>query len=79
MREPRTGVSHRHWQGVCHRCGWSGAVSRVGLRDRRRFGGGMAFGRLCDDCANTLLGLPQVQVKAPSPSRMEPLHHPRVA
>jgi hypothetical protein len=79
MREPPAGVSQRHWHGVCHRCGWSGAVSRVGLRSRRKLGTGMAFGRLCDDCVTALAGQPQVKVGIPSQPRLEQLRHPRVA
>ena len=48
----------RHRFGVCHRCGWKGLVSRVGREDHRQIGMGRAFGRLCDDCFDALLGAP---------------------
>jgi hypothetical protein len=45
----------RHRFGVCHRCGWKALVSRVGREEHLRIGTGRAFGRLCDDCFDTLL------------------------
>jgi hypothetical protein len=47
--------------GVCHRCGWTGLVSRVGREDRRRIGMGRALGRLCDDCFVDLLAAPSAE------------------
>ena len=43
--------------GVCHRCGWSGPVTRIGRADRRRMRTGRAFGRLCSDCVDDLLDI----------------------
>lgn len=51
----------RHRFGVCHRCGWKALVSRVGREDHVRIGAGRDFGRLCDDCFETLLGARSVQ------------------
>ena len=56
MSRPAAGRRHgRHRFGVCHRCGWKAFVSRVGREDHLRIGTGRAFGRLCDDCYDTLL------------------------
>ncbi len=49
------GRMRKHRFGVCHRCGWTGPVSRVGRGQRRCMGTGRAFGRLCDDCIESLL------------------------
>jgi hypothetical protein len=51
----------RHRFGVCHRCGWTALVSKVGREDHRRIGIGRAFGRLCDDCFDDLLGAPSAE------------------
>ncbi len=42
--------------GTCHRCGWKGAVTRVGRHDRKRLNTGRTFGRLCEECVSDLLG-----------------------
>jgi hypothetical protein len=42
--------------GVCHRCGWSGLVGKVGRRDSGRITSGAANGRLCHECATDLVG-----------------------
>jgi hypothetical protein len=41
--------------GACHRCGWSGAVAKVGRRERRLLKSGHEFGRLCDECVGDLI------------------------
>jgi hypothetical protein len=51
----------RHRFGVCHRCGWTTLVSRVGRDDHRHSGMGRTFGRLCDDCFDALLGARPVE------------------
>jgi hypothetical protein len=79
MRERRAGMSQGQRHGVCHRCGWSGVVSRVGLQERRKLGTGMAFGRLCGDCVNVLTSGPQVQVGVPSQPSLQPIRHSRFA
>jgi hypothetical protein len=61
----------RHRFGVCHRCGWKALVSRVGREDHLRIGTGRAFGRLCDECFDTLLGARSIQeVAATAPERV---------
>jgi hypothetical protein len=55
-RRPR-----KHRFGVCHRCGWSGSVSRVRREDHRQIGTGRAFRRLCDDCFDAVLGAPSAE------------------
>ncbi len=47
--------THRHRQGVCHRCGWRGSVSKVGRRRRAQFRTSQVYGRLCDECVEDLL------------------------
>jgi hypothetical protein len=44
--------------GTCHRCGWKGMVGKVGWRDRRRAASPIpfAFGWLCDECADEVIG-----------------------
>lgn len=54
--EIRSEGGRAHRPGVCHRCGWNGSVCRVTRGDRRRMKTGRAFGRLCDQCAEALLG-----------------------
>jgi hypothetical protein len=44
----------RQRQGVCHRCGWPGAVGVVGRSARRRLRTGHQFGRLCHECVDDL-------------------------
>ncbi len=53
---PARGRPRKHRPGVCHRCGWSGPVSKVRRADRRRTGTGRAFGRLCEECFGVLFG-----------------------
>ncbi len=45
----------RHRDGVCHRCGWSGSVAKVGRRLRAHFRTSQVYGRLCDECVQDLL------------------------
>ena len=47
--------SGRRRPGVCHRCGWTGSVSKVNRADRKRLKSGRSFGRLCDECIDELL------------------------
>ena len=51
----QTGRPHKQRPGVCHRCGWTGPVSKVGRVDRKRLKAGKSFGRLCDECIDDLL------------------------
>lgn len=46
----------RSRHGVCHRCGWRGMVARPRRQDRKRLRTRRAFGRMCDDCQNELIG-----------------------
>jgi len=41
--------------GVCHRCGWSGYVTKFRRRDRKLVGIGRTYGRLCQQCFDELL------------------------
>jgi len=45
----------RRRPGVCHRCGWTGPVSKVRRVDRKSLKTGRTFGRLCDECIDDLL------------------------
>jgi hypothetical protein len=45
---------HAH-HGVCHRCGWRGAVAKVRRRDRKMLQTGRSFGYLCRECTDDLL------------------------
>ena len=45
---------HPH-HGLCHRCGWRGAVAKVRRRDRKLLQTGRSFGYLCRECADDLL------------------------
>jgi hypothetical protein len=38
--------------GVCHRCGWTQSVSKVGRIDRHRLS--TSFRRLCNECLEDL-------------------------
>jgi hypothetical protein len=40
--------------GVCRRCGWNGDVSQIPLTDLRHLRSAVAFGQICDDCADDL-------------------------
>jgi hypothetical protein len=40
--------------GVCHRCGWDGAVSKVSRKARRVLNSDQKYGRLCDECISDL-------------------------
>ena len=51
-----------HWtkkakvrDGVCHRCGWSGRVARIGRHQRKILKFDRAYSFLCADCVNDLL------------------------
>lgn len=61
--------SKRVRPGVCHRCGWSGPVSKVRRRDRKLFNIGRTYGRLCSECVEALVGREQAQSIAVSGSR----------
>ncbi len=50
-----TGRLHKQRQGVCHRCGWSGPVAKVGRGDRKRLKIGRSYGRLCSECTDDLI------------------------
>ena len=53
--------------GTCHRCGWSGPVSRVPVRTRRASGLDHSIRRICTECA--------VDVRVPSGSPVAVGHH----
>lgn len=53
----------RQHDGVCHRCGWSGPVCPVPLKGLRHLKSALAFGRICDECAEDLF-------LSPCPSRV---------
>ena len=61
-----SGEGRTHRPGVCHRCGWSGLVFKPSRADRRRLKIGRTFGRICDECAASLLSRGQVDGQAPS-------------
>jgi len=68
-----------HRPGVCHRCGWSGSVSKVMRADRRRMKMGRAFGRLCDECTDVLLGRPSADTAVSQPRKSKLVHRRNVA
>ena len=41
-------------EGTCHRCGWSGKVSKVSRKRRKGLSIGRKYGRLCPDCVTDL-------------------------
>ena len=41
--------------GACHRCGWSGAVVKVGRHERRLLKSGHKVGHLCEECVCDLI------------------------
>jgi hypothetical protein len=41
--------------GTCHRCAWSGHVSKLGRSDRKRLDIARRYGRLCPNCAADLV------------------------
>jgi hypothetical protein len=51
--EDRSGTSKQR-EGVCHRCGWNGLVTKVGRRERKRLHIDKAYGRLCNECITDL-------------------------
>jgi len=55
-------AAKKHRPGVCHRCGWAGAVSRPSRRQRQQLRIGRSFGRLCDDCLKDLVRHPSSAV-----------------
>jgi hypothetical protein len=50
-----TGELRKQRNGICHRCGWKGPVSKVSRHDRKQLNTGRSFGRLCSDCIEDLL------------------------
>jgi hypothetical protein len=48
----------RQHPGVCHRCGWNGPVCSIPLRGLRHLKTAVAFGRICEECAEDLLANP---------------------
>jgi hypothetical protein len=48
----------RQPDGVCHRCGWSGPVCPIPLKGLRYLKSAVAFGRICDECAEDLFSNP---------------------
>jgi hypothetical protein len=59
-----SGEGRGHRPGVCHRCGWSGLVFKPSRADRRRLKIGRTLGRICDECAASLLGQGQLDEEA---------------
>ena len=74
-----SGQLRRHRPGVCHRCGWRGLVSKLTRADRRRLKIGRTFGRICDECADSLLGQNRVGGRALPLKTPGPLHRRNVA
>jgi hypothetical protein len=54
-----------HLQGVCHRCGWSGSVSKIDRRTRKQLQTDQRYGRLCGECR---ADLQRSALTHPSPS-----------
>jgi hypothetical protein len=61
--------------GTCHRCGWKGAVAKVGRHDRKVLRTGRTFGRLCDECVSDLLGSGTAGGQAKTARRKEKNRH----
>jgi hypothetical protein len=57
MTDRDSGEIQRATYGTCHRCGWTGQVSRVGRGDRKLLNVGWAYGRLCSQCTTDLMRL----------------------
>jgi hypothetical protein len=71
---------HDEVVGACHRCGWSGPVTKVRRRDRRALGTRHAFGRLCADCVDELRRPRGARRDAPDVRRsLRAVHHRDVA
>jgi len=47
-----SGRTRKQRPGVCHRCGWTRPVSKVGRGERKRLR--TSFSRLCDECIDDL-------------------------
>jgi hypothetical protein len=75
------GVARKAHQGVCHRCGWRGAVVKVRRRDRKLMKTGRAFGRLCHECTEELLHIRKTSepARAAGQGNLKSARHRRVA
>lgn len=68
-------------QGVCHRCGWAGAIGKVRRRDRKVLKVGRQYRWLCQECTDDLLRMQESTESAPAAGagRLKPARHRRVA
>jgi hypothetical protein len=71
----------RLFPGVCHRCGWTRPVSKVGRVGRKRLRTGRSLRRLCDECIYDLLRQQSVGEGTPDPRKtiLKVLRHRNVA
>ena len=76
-----SGRTRKQRSGVCHRCGWTRPVSKVGQVDRKRLGTGRSFSRLCDECIDDLLHQQSAAKgkNAPRKTKLRVLRHRDVA
>jgi hypothetical protein len=49
------GMPSKMRHGTCHRCGWSGAVVKIGRPERTLLKSGHSYGRLCGECIDDLV------------------------
>jgi len=65
--------------GVCHRCGWTRPVSKVGRADRKSLS--TSFRRLCDECIDDLRRQRSAgkSTDAPRKTKLRVLRHRDVA
>lgn len=54
-------------------------MTKVMRADRRRMKTGRAFGRLCDECADVLLGRPSADTAVSQPRKSKLAHRRNVA
>ena len=46
--------SRKTGHGLCHRCGWKGAVAKTSRQERRALGVDASVRRLCSECLTDL-------------------------
>ena len=73
-----SGRTRKQRPGVCHRCGWTQPVSKIGRVERKRLGTGRSFSRLCDECIDELLRLADSK-DAPRKTKLKVLRNRDVA
>ena len=76
-----SGRTRKQRPGVCHRCGWTQPVSKIGRMDSKRLGTGRTFRRLCDECFDDLLRQQSTAEgkNAPRRAKLKVLRHRDVA